>query len=107
MDREKLLLYKDEIEQLTYLFKSSEYFKQVKMKLRNLGVSTNDIFLVAKIIQETEEYGVIITNGKRVFTYFLFNGSYKNITITEIKNKEESLQIYPQLEEAFYIISRI
>lgn len=109
MDNEKLLLYKDEIEQLTYLFRKRKCFKQVESKLKIYGVKTKKIFLVAKTVGQAdgEEYGVILSNENRIFTYFLLNETCENVSIKEIHSRDEGFKICPQLRAAFYIISRI
>lgn len=106
MDKERLLLYKTEIEQLTSLLKNSELFKRLKKLLKYYGIRANEIFLIARVEDKLqgEEYGVILVNRKRIFTYFIIN-SLENIKIKEIKNYKEELTICPQLKDVFEIIS--
>jgi autonomous glycyl radical cofactor GrcA len=102
-------LYEQEIIELTNLLLNDEENNDIKNILINSGFRINKIVLVSFIEDEEEnEYGVIVTEDKRIIEYkrstIVGQNNKKYFTSKDITDNEETITLYPQVQVALEMI---
>ncbi|MCT4509693.1 MAG: hypothetical protein N4A48_13225 [Tepidibacter sp.] len=102
-------LFEQQIVELTSLLLNDEEYNDIKNILINSGFCINKIVLVSFIEDEEEnEYGVLVTNDKRVIEYTrstkVEQSNKKYFTSVDITDNDETIILYPQVQIAFHMI---
>lgn len=104
-------LYREEIEELTDLLRNDASWEDLRRILRNNGFDLETSLLVACIEGEEEdkEWGVLVTNDKRVIEYerrtTIQQNNDASFVATDITHQPKRLADYPSVFVALAQIS--